>query len=75
VSGFRESHAALRAFAAEEFVGQLKEDPRAISRVDFATGSPTVVQVLEGCEPIAHELMRALALKVDNETYSATVVL
>jgi hypothetical protein len=75
ITGLREPHPELRALVAEELVGQLDEDAGAVAGVHLAAARPSVVEVLEGKQAVAHNLVRALPLQVHEEPDAARVVL
>jgi hypothetical protein len=59
----------------EEVVGDLEQDTGPITGVHLAAARATVVQVLQRREPVVDNLVRLLALQVDDEADTTTVVL
>ena len=70
----RKREAQTRRLAAEEFVGHLDENARAVAGVRFRAAGPTMQQVDEHLQRVAHDRVRALPFDVRDEADAARVV-
>src|SRR5439155_24248106 len=74
-AGRRERDAVGGALAAEEGIGHLDEDAGAVSGERVAAARAAMGQVLEDGEPLLDDVVRTLALHVDDETDAARIAL
>ena len=75
VAGLGQADAERRAFAAEELVRDLDQEAGAVAGVRLAAAGAAMVQVFERGQPVVNDLVRALALEMDDEAHAAAVVL
>src|SRR4029453_11220781 len=71
----RQEYVLLLADLAEEVVGHLDEDACAVAGIDLAAAGAAVLQVLEGDDAVADDLVRLLAVEADDEADAAGVML
>ena len=60
---------------AQKRVRRLHEDARAVARVGLAAAGPAMLEIDEDLQRLAHDVVRALSLHVDDEADAAGVVL
>ena len=71
----RERDPDPRRFAAQEPIGHLNQDARAVARVRLAATGAAMEQVDEHLQRLPHDRVRALPLDVHDEAHTAGVVL
>ncbi len=74
-AGFRQRHTLLCHFLAEEAVGDLHKDARAITHQRVGTDGAAMRQVLKDEETVLDDLVRLLALHMRDEADAAGIVL
>ncbi len=70
----RQGHALLRHLLAEEAVGDLDENARAVAHQRVGTDRAAMREVFQHEEAIAHDLMRLLALEMGDEADAAGIM-
>ncbi len=70
----RQSEAQLGALPREELVRDLNQDSRAIARLRIASASAAMSQVDEDLQSLDDDVMRLLALNIDDETDATSIV-
>ncbi|MCY1243459.1 hypothetical protein D9M72_564750 [compost metagenome] len=70
----RQGDALLGHLLAEEAVGNLHEDARAVAHQRVGTDGTAVRQVFEHEEAVAHDLVRLLTLQMRDEADAAGIV-
>ncbi len=74
-AALRQREAELLAFAPEERVRRLEEDPGAVPRVLLRSGGAAVLQVEEHLQRLQHDVVRGASLDVGHESEAAGIVL
>ena len=62
------------AALAQELMGDLDQDPRAVASVVLAAAGTAVIQIHQRLQSIANQLMRLSPFQIDDESHTATVV-
>jgi hypothetical protein len=62
------------AHGTEEPIGHLDQDASAVAGVFFGTRGPSMIEVVQALETVAHHLVGASAVDVDNKTNATRVV-
>ena len=63
------------AALAQELMGDLDQEPRAVAGVVLAATGTAVIQIHQRPQSIANQLMRLSPFQIDDESHTATVVL
>ena len=71
----RQFEAELARLAAEELVRNLQQHAGAVAGARIASARAAMGQVVEHLHALAHDIVRALALDVDDEADATCVVL
>ena len=71
----RKFETEARGFRHKKIVRHLNENARAVAGVRFAADRAAMIQVDENLQGVAHQLVRLLALHVDDEAQPARIVL
>ena len=75
LAGRRQGESELGAFAAEELVRDLDQDARAVAGLRIAAAGAAMRQVDEDLNAFGDDVVRRLAVDVDDKADSAGVVL